>query len=123
MNARRGSVHEVTITDTQATLAADPTAQLIDVREDREFATGHAAGASHLARGVLERDIEQRVPDPATPLYLYCGGGYRSILAADTLQQMGYTNVHSVIGGWRGWQDAGAPVERPMPSSAADGTP
>jgi rhodanese-related sulfurtransferase len=113
VEARRPHVHEVTVADTLAALAAQPTAHLIDVREDREWAAGHAAAAMHLSRGILERDIERLVPAPDTPLYLYCGGGFRSVLAADALQQMGYTNVHSVIGGWRGWQEAGAPTTLP----------
>ena len=86
-------------------------ALLIDVREDREWQQGHAAGAEHIGRGVIERDIETKVPDHGAELILYCGGGYRSALAADNLQRMGYTNVHSLAGGWRAWQEAGAPVE------------
>ena len=86
-------------------------ARLIDVREDNEWQRGHAAGAEHLGRGVIERDIETAVPDHSAELILYCGGGYRSALAADNLRRMGYTNVHSLAGGWRAWQDAGAPVE------------
>ncbi len=85
---------------------------LIDVREDREWVAGHAAGAVHLGRGVIERDIEQMIPSRETPLVLYCGGGYRSILAAESLQKMGYTNVMSMAGGWRDWCAAGFPVER-----------
>ncbi len=113
VEGRRPHVHEVSIPDTLAALEADPTALLIDVREDREWNAGRAAQAIHVARGVIERDIEKLVPDPTTPLYLYCGGGFRSILSSDSLQQMGYTNVHSVIGGWRGWQEEGAPVTMP----------
>jgi rhodanese-related sulfurtransferase len=86
-------------------------ARLIDVREDNEWQRGHAAGAEHLGRGVIERDIETAVPDHHAELILYCGGGYRSALAADNLQRMGYTNVYSLAGGWKAWQDAGAPVE------------
>ena len=86
-------------------------ARLFDVREDNEWERGHAAGAEHLGRGVIERDIERLVPDRGAELVLYCGGGYRSALAADNLQRMGYTNVHSLAGGWRAWQEAGAPVE------------
>jgi rhodanese-related sulfurtransferase len=86
-------------------------ARLIDVREDNEWAAGHASGAEHLGRGVIERDIERAVPDHDAELILYCGGGYRSALACDSLQRMGYTNVHSLAGGWRAWQEAGAPVE------------
>ena len=86
-------------------------ARLIDVREDNEWERGHAAGAEHLGRGVIERDIERAVPDRDAELILYCGGGYRSALAADNLGRMGYTNVHSLAGGWRAWKEAGAPVE------------
>jgi rhodanese-related sulfurtransferase len=86
-------------------------ARLIDVREDNEWQRGHAAGAEHMGRGIIERDIETAVPDRDAELILYCGGGYRSALAADNLQRMGYTNVYSLAGGWRAWQDAGAPVE------------
>ncbi|MBV8857207.1 MAG: sulfurtransferase [Acidobacteria bacterium] len=86
-------------------------ARLIDVREDNEWQRGHAAGAEHLGRGIIERDIETAVPDRGAELILYCGGGYRSALAADNLQRMGYTNVYSLAGGWKAWNDAGAPVE------------
>lgn len=84
---------------------------LIDVREDREWVAAHAKGAVHMGRGVIERDIEQLIPNRATPLVLYCGGGYRSVLAAESLQKMGYTNVASMAGGWRDWCAAGFPVE------------
>ncbi len=117
VEGRRPHVHEVSIPETLAALQAHPDAVLIDVREDREWLAGHAAHAIHVARGVIERDIEKLVPDPATPIYLYCGGGFRSILSADSLQQMGYTNVRSVIGGWRGWQDLGAPIATPSATS------
>ena len=116
VEGRRPNVHEVSIPETLGALQTNTAAILIDVREDREWDAGHATPAVHVARGVIERDIEKLVPDPATPVYLYCGGGFRSILAADALQQMGYTNVHSVIGGWRGWQEEGAPVEMPDPA-------
>ena len=86
-------------------------ARLIDVREDNEWQRGHAAGAEHLGRGIIERDIESAVPEHDAELILYCGGGYRSALAADNLQRMGYTNVYSMAGGWKAWNDAGAPVE------------
>jgi rhodanese-related sulfurtransferase len=85
---------------------------LIDVREESEFAAGHLPGAVHLGKGVIERDIESRFPDPETELVLYCGGGYRSALAADSLQKMGYQNVHSLAGGWSRWTAAGYPTER-----------
>jgi rhodanese-related sulfurtransferase len=113
VEAIRPGIHEVSVADTIAAVAADRRARLIDVREDGEWELGHATGALHVGRGVLERDIEGLVPDPATPLYLYCGGGFRSALAADSLQRMGYTNVHSVAGGWRAWLAADAPNQVP----------
>ena len=83
---------------------------LVDVREDNEWADGHAAGAMHLGRCIIERDIEARVPDKHTRLVLYCGGGFRSALAADNLRKMGYTDAISLDGGWKAWQQAGLPV-------------
>jgi rhodanese-related sulfurtransferase len=85
---------------------------LIDVREDNEWAAGHAAGAIHLGKGIIERDIETKVPDKSTTMVLYCGGGFRSALAADALRQMGYDNAISLDGGWRAWTGAGLPVEK-----------
>ena len=85
---------------------------LIDTREDSEWSRGHIPGAIHLSRGVLERDIEKRVPDKNQPIVLYCGGGFRSALAAESLQKMGYRNVISMDGGWRGWTEAGFPIIR-----------
>ncbi len=92
-------------------LASGGTLVLVDVREDAEWDAGHAAGAIHIGKGVIERDIETKVPDKATPLVLYCGGGYRSALATDALGKMGYTNVLSLDGGWRAYQASGLPVE------------
>jgi len=86
-------------------------AVLIDVREDHEYASGHAAGARHMGRGIIERDIVQTFPHKDTEIVLYCGGGYRSALSADMLQKMGYTNVWSMDGGWAAWRASGAPVE------------
>jgi rhodanese-related sulfurtransferase len=86
---------------------------LVDVREDNEWARGHLPGAVHLGKGVIERDIEETFPDKDAALVLYCGGGFRSALAADNLQKMGYTNVISMDGGWRGWTTAGYPIEKP----------
>lgn len=106
----RTRVREVTVDDARARQAAG--ALLVDVREESEWAAGHAAGATHLGKGVIERDVEARIPDRGAEVLLYCGGGYRSVLAADALQRMGYTNVASVAGGWRAWQEAGAPVDR-----------
>ena len=85
---------------------------LIDVREDHEWNVAHAAGARHLSKGIIERDIETAVPDKNATIVLYCGGGYRSALAAEALGKMGYTNAISLDGGWRAWQEAGLPVER-----------
>jgi rhodanese-related sulfurtransferase len=111
----RGTIPEVSIDEARARQAAG--ARLIDVREDGEWEAGHAAGAEHLGKGVIERDIERTVPEKDAELLLYCGGGYRSLLASDALRRMGYTNVASVAGGWRAWQAAGAPIERPEPNA------
>ncbi|MBP6003974.1 MAG: hypothetical protein KA746_11115 [Pyrinomonadaceae bacterium] len=111
--AAMGNVREVTVDETQRRV--NDGAILIDVREDNEFESGHAAGAEHMGRGIIERDIVQTFPDKATELVLYCGGGYRSALAADNLQKMGYTNVWSMAGGWHAWKENGAPVEVPIP--------
>ena len=107
----KSRVREVTVDETQRKLASG-NVRLIDVREDSEWEAGHAQGAQHIGKGVIERDIEQRVPDHKTELILYCGGGFRSALAVDSLQKMGYTNVSSMAGGWRAWQAAGAPVQK-----------
>ncbi len=111
VNDARSRIREVSVEETKERLRANPRAKLIDVREDTEWEENHAAGAEHLGKGIIERDIEAQVPDKATELILYCGGGYRSALAADVLQQMGYTNVYSMAGGWKAWKEAGAPVE------------
>lgn len=111
VNDARPQVRELDLEQTQARLAQNPDALLIDVREDIEWMNGHAANAIHIGKGVIERDIEAQVPHKSTELILYCGGGFRSILAADALQKMGYTNVSSMAGGWRAWRDSGAPRE------------
>jgi len=85
--------------------------ELVDVREESEFAAGHVKGARHLGKGVIERDIEKAVPDPTTEVILYCGGGFRSALAADSLAKMGYANVKSMAGGWREWKSKSLPTE------------
>ncbi len=90
-------------------------AQVFDVREDNEWAAGHVAGAAHLGKGIIERDIERTVPDVDARIVLYCGGGFRSALAADAIQQMGYTNVLSMTGGWRGWTELGGAVSTGEP--------
>jgi rhodanese-related sulfurtransferase len=105
----RSRVREVNVEQTLERVRQG--ARLIDVREDNEWQSGHAAGAEHLGRGVIERDIEREVPEHSAELILYCGGGYRSALAADNLRRMGYANVYSLAGGWRAWREAGAPVE------------
>jgi rhodanese-related sulfurtransferase len=97
--------------DIEAYKKLGPATVLIDVREDSEWAAGHAAGATHLGKGVIERDIETSFPDKSTPMVLYCGGGFRSALAADALQKMGYSKVLSLDGGWRAWNAAGLAVE------------
>jgi rhodanese-related sulfurtransferase len=108
----KSRIRECTVADVTARQAAGEKFVLIDVREESEYAAGHAAGAVHISKGVIERDIEAKVPDPNTPLVLYCGGGYRSALAADALQKMGYTNVISMDGGWSAWVRAGLPTEK-----------
>jgi len=112
VNDAKSRVQEIDIGGYKKMLADGQELLLIDTREDNEWTAGHAAGAVHLAKGIIERDIETRVPDKTARIVLYCGGGFRSALAADALQKMGYTNVISLDGGWRGWQQAGMPVER-----------
>ncbi len=111
VNDAKSRIREVTVDETRERMSANYGARLIDVREDNEWQAAHAAGAEHLGKGIIERDIEAEVPDRATEVILYCGGGFRSALAADVLQQMGYTNVFSMAGGWKAWKDSGAPIE------------
>lgn len=108
----RSRVKELTVADVKAKLDRGETFHLVDVREDHEWAAGHLPGATHLGKGIIERDIETRIPDTGAQIVLYCGGGFRSALAADNLQKMGYTNVFSMDGGFRGWKDAGLAVEQ-----------
>jgi rhodanese-related sulfurtransferase len=105
-------VKECTVADVKKRLDASDRFVLVDVREESEWAAGHLPGAVHIGKGVIERDAEKKIPDPATTVVLYCGGGYRSALAADALQKMGYTNVISMDGGWRSWTEAGLPTAR-----------
>jgi rhodanese-related sulfurtransferase len=100
-------IREVTIDDVKAKLDRNEKFLLVDVREESEYAADHLPGAIHLGKGVIERDVEGRVPDQNTPLVLYCGGGFRSALAADNLQKMGYSQVYSMDGGIRGWREKG----------------
>jgi rhodanese-related sulfurtransferase len=111
VNDAKSRIREVTVDETRERMATENSVRLIDVREDNEWQAAHAADADHLGKGIIERDIEATVPDKSTEVILYCGGGYRSALAADVLQNMGYTNVFSMAGGWKAWQDSGAPVE------------
>jgi len=109
VNDAKRRVKEVTVAETLDRRKNG--AKLIDVREDNEWLNGHALGAQHLGRGVIERDIVATFPDKSTELILYCGGGYRSALAAGNLHKMGYTNVFSMAGGWRAWNEAGGDIE------------
>jgi len=107
----KSRIREMTIDEYQRRVAAGENLVLVDIREDHEWVRGRLPGAVHMGRGILERDIEHALPDKATPIVLQCGGGYRSALSADSLQRMGYTNVWSLAGGFRGWVGAGHPVE------------
>jgi rhodanese-related sulfurtransferase len=106
VNDAKARIKECTVHDVKSGRVPRDSA-VIDVREESEFAGGHIPGAVHMSKGVIERDIEARFPDKTAPLVLYCGGGFRSALAADNLQKMGYTNVLSMDGGMRGWREAG----------------
>jgi rhodanese-related sulfurtransferase len=108
----RSRIREITIDEVQAKLQAGEKFVLVDVREESEYAKDHLPGAIHLGKGIIERDIEERVPDPSTPMVLYCGGGFRSALAADNLQEMGFRNVLSMDGGIREWREKGLPLTR-----------
>jgi rhodanese-related sulfurtransferase len=108
----RKRVRELTVDEVKAKLDRGEKLQLVDVREESEFAKDHLPNAIHLGKGIIERDIEERVPDTSAPLVLYCGGGFRSALAADNLQKMGYTNVISMDGGIRVWREKGFPLTK-----------
>jgi rhodanese-related sulfurtransferase len=108
----RTRIREVSVDDVKRMLERGERFELVDTREESEFARGHLPRARHLSKGIIERDIETAIPDPCTPIVLYCGGGFRSALAADNLQKMGYTHVVSMDGGWRDWTERGWPVER-----------
>lgn len=105
-------VREVSAEEVKTELEQGEKFLLVDVREESEYATDHLPGAVHLGKGIIERDVESRAPDPSTPMVLYCGGGYRSALAADNLQKMGYTNVLSMAGGIREWREKGFPLTK-----------
>jgi rhodanese-related sulfurtransferase len=110
VNDAKTRVREIDVAGYKAMAGDDHV--LVDVREESEWAAGHAASAIHLGKGIIERDIEKTVPDREKTIVLYCGGGYRSALAADSLQKMGYVNVISLDGGWRAWTEAGLPVAK-----------
>ena len=112
VNEARARVKEVTLDQARTSLANNPKAVLIDVREDREWQNGHAVQAVHLGKGIFERDLEKRFPDPDTEIIMYCGGGYRSALTADAAQHMGYRNVHSLIGGYKALVEANWPMKK-----------
>jgi rhodanese-related sulfurtransferase len=112
VQAAKQKIREIGIPEYRALEDKGDGLVLIDVREDHEWARGHIPGAMHIGRGILERDIESTFADKNTPLVLYCGGGYRSALACDNLQTMGYTNVRSLAGGFREWSNNGLPVEK-----------
>ena len=111
VNDAKTRVREVSVAETEQRMRENKDAKLIDVREDNEWDAEHAKGAIHLGKGIIERDIERTVPDKDTELILYCGGGYRSAMATDALQKMGYTNVFSMAGGWKAWVEAGSETE------------
>lgn len=111
VNDAKTRIREVTVDETRKRIESNDGVRLFDVREDNEWQAGHAAGAEHLGKGIIERDIVSEVPDKSTEVILYCGGGFRSALAADALQRMGYNNVYSMAGGWKAWKEAGAPIK------------
>jgi len=110
VQAARANIQECSIDELKHELDGATKPILIDVREESEYAQGHVPGSIHLSKGIIERDIESVIPDPDTEVYLLCGGGFRSALAADNLSKMGYSRVVSVDGGWRAWTAAGYPV-------------
>ena len=115
-NDAKKRIREIDIEEYKRLRETGEAGQLVDVREDHEWEAAHAAGAVHLSKGVIERDIEKTFPEKNTKLVLYCGGGYRSALATDNLQKMGYTNVISLDGGWRAIEVSGLPLERGKPA-------
>ncbi len=112
VNDAKKRVKQTYVQDVKRRMDAGEKLTLVDVREESEWARGHLPQAIYLGKGVIERDIEQRIPDTNAKLILYCGGGFRSALVADNLQKMGYTNVESMDGGWKGWLDAGYPTQK-----------
>jgi rhodanese-related sulfurtransferase len=109
----KANVRELSVAEVAAKLSAGEKFHLVDVREDNEWAAGHLPGATHLGKGVIERDIEKTIPDTDAEIVLYCGGGFRSALAAQSIGKMGYSNVYSMDGGFTGWSEAGKNIEKP----------
>ena len=112
VNEAKKQVRETNVADVKRRMDSGEKFLLVDVREDNEWEKGHVPGAVHMGRGVIERNIETQVPETSAKMILYCGGGFRSALVADNLQKMGYTNVESMDGGWRGWVAAGLPTKK-----------
>ena len=112
VNDAKSRVKEINVAEVKKRMDAGEKLTLVDVREDNEWAKGHIAGAVHLGKGIIERDIEGVVPNKEQEIILYCGGGFRSALAADALKKMGYKNAISMDGGWRGWNEKGFPTEK-----------
>jgi rhodanese-related sulfurtransferase len=112
VNDAKSRVKETNVAEVKKRIDAGEKLTLVDVREDNEWQKGHIAGAVHLGKGIIERDIEGVVPNKEQEIVLYCGGGFRSALAADALKKMGYTNAVSMDGGWRGWNEQGLPTEK-----------
>ena len=112
VNDAKSRVRENTPEDVKAKQEAGESFYFVDVREDNEWQKGRAAGAIHLGKGIIERDVENAIPDLDAEIILYCGGGFRSALAGDALQKMGYKNVISMDGGWKRWRELGYPIER-----------
>ena len=111
VNEAKKQIREIGVAEARARLAANPRIVLLDVREDSEWQAGHAVEAAHLGKGILERDLEQQIPEPETEIIMYCGGGFRSALTCDAAQKMGYRNVHSLMGGYKGMVTANWPMK------------
>ncbi len=111
VNEAKTRVTETDVAGVAARLQRGDAFHLVDVREESEYAAAHIPGALHLSKGIIERDIEKRIPNTNAPIVLYCGGGFRAALVADNIQKMGYTNVLSMAGGWSAWQESGNPIE------------
>ena len=112
VNDTKTRVRELSVAETRVRMKANGDAKLIDVREDNEWEKAHAAGSIHLGKGIIERDIETKHPDKSETLVLYCGGGFRSAMVAESLQKMGYTNAISLDGGWRALKESGLPLAK-----------